>query len=208
MTKKIPQQTCMVTMNTLLFLFVLTQLSSAVQIVVAPNGNDAAVGSRAHPIASLEHARDMARAAIQRGETPDILLRGGTYSLTQPLALGVSDSGKPGAPIVWRAAQGETVRLSAGRMITGWRPVTDAAVRERLDPAARDRVRQIDLKAQGITDYGDLSGGAAQIGNAGLELFVDDAPMHISRYPNAGFIPITEVLGKTPIDVRGTVGAK
>ena len=149
MIKKILLQNCMITVNTLVSLVVLTQLARAAQIVVAPNGNDASVGSRARPLASLERARDLARAAIQRGETPEILLRGGTYSPTKPLALDASDSGKPGAPIVWRAAQGETVRLNAGRMISGWRPVTDAAVRERLDPAVRDRVRQIDLKAQG-----------------------------------------------------------
>src|SRR6185503_5546214 len=72
----------------------------------------------------------------------------------------------------------------------------------------RDRVLQIDLKANGITDYGEMSGGFGQSGSTGLELFLNDAPGHISRYPNQGFITISDVLGTTPVDVRGTRGTK
>jgi hypothetical protein len=72
-------------------------------------------------------------------------------------------------------------------------PVSDAVVREQLDPAVRDKVLQLDLKAAAITDYGDMSGGFSSTGSTGLELFLDDAPMTISRYPNEGFITISEV---------------
>ncbi len=81
-------------------------------------------------------------------------------------------------------------------------------MRERLDPAVRDLVREIDLKAQGVKDYGKISGGFGKSGSTGLELFVDDVPKHISRYPNEGFIYISEVLGETRVNVRGTKGTK
>jgi hypothetical protein len=84
----------------------------------------------------------------------------------------------------------------------------DTATLARLAPEARNKVLTLDLRAQGITDYGDPKGGFSMDADPGLELFVDDAPMSLSRYPNEGFIRITEVLGKTPVDVRGTIGAK
>jgi hypothetical protein len=98
------------------------------------------------------------------------------------------------------------VELADG--VTQWLPVTEEAVVARLDPTARGHVVQADLKALGIADYGVMSGGFALSGGPGLELFHDDVPMTVARYPNKGFIKITEVLGPTPIDVRGTIGCQ
>ena len=189
-------------------LAVLARPGVAAQIVVATDGNDASPGTSAHPVASPERAQALARAVIARGEGVEVVLRGGTYELREPLALGALDSGTAQSPVVWRADKGATVRLSAGRDVSGWRAVSDPAVRAKLDPASRDRILELDLKARGISDYGEMSGGFGQTGSTGLEVFMDDAPLHISRYPNDGFIPIADVLGVTPIDVRGTKGAK
>jgi hypothetical protein len=136
------------------------------------------------------------------------MIRGGTYELREPLTLGAQDSGTPEAPVVWRAAAGETVRVIGGRMVRGLEPVRDAAVLARLAPEARGKVLTLDLRAQGVTDYGDPQSGWGTDNTTGLELFLDDAPMSLSRYPNEGFIKITEVLGKTPIDDRGIKGTK
>lgn len=192
----------------LLMLALMAYSAEAAQIWVAPNGAAAAPGTAQRPLATLPQARDLARQQLKAGQSVEIVLRSGTYELKAPLELGAADSGTAQKPVVWRAAPGAQVRLSAGRNLTGWRPVSDAAIRERLDPAVQNRVLEIDLKAQGITEYGDMSGGFSKSGSTGLELFVDDAPMHISRYPNQGFISIAEVMGATPIDVRGTRGTK
>jgi hypothetical protein len=165
-------------------------------------------GSARRPLRSLEAARDAVRAARTRGETVEVVIRGGTYALREPLTLNAADGGAPGAPVIWRAAAGETVRFIGGRMLQGLRPVTDPAVLARLDPAARGKVLTADLRAQGITDYGDPQGGFGSEGDTGLELFLDDTPMTLSRYPNEGFLRITEVLGQTPVDIQGTKGAK
>jgi len=178
------------------------------EIWVSPAGDDSAPGTKDLPIATPGRARDLARAQIQAGQRVEIVLRGGNYELKAPLDLGVDDSGTRQAPVVWRAADGEEARLSAGRTVAGWRPVSDAAVRERLDPAAQDRVLELDLKGAGITDYGTMSGGFGKAGNAGLELFMDDVPMSISRYPDGGFITISEVLGPTEVNVRGIRGTR
>jgi hypothetical protein len=91
-------------------------------------------------------------------------------------------------------------------MVKGFRPVTDAAVLSRLPAEARGKVVRADLKSQAVTDYGDMAGGFGRGGGPGMELFLNDRPMGVSRYPNEGFLRITAVHGKTPKVVRGTRG--
>ena len=79
--------------------------------------------------------------------------------------------------------------------------VQDAAILSRLDAAARGHVLQADLKALGIADFG----GIVPNGKRG-ELFFNDQPLTLARWPKEGFVKIGEVTGGRPVDVRGTVG--
>ena len=96
---------------------------------------------------------------------------------------------------------GEEVRITGGKAVTGWKPVSDEKVLERLVPEARGKVVQADLKALGITDYGKVNGG-------GLELFFEDQPMTLARWPNEGFVKIAGLVGPDTVNVRGTKGSK
>ena len=213
---------------------------------VATCGNDAWSGKPAKPnnektdgpFATVERARDAIRSLKQVGKLPAggvvVEILAGRYELSKPVELMAEDSGTAESPIVYRARPGDVVHISGGRVVTGWKPVTDPAVVNRLDPAARGKVFQADLRAQGITEYGDLGLDAeaelqlwlAKVDNQGedamgssyasrgkkvsprLEVFFNDQPMQISRWPNNDFITIQEVLGKTGIDVRGIKGCK
>lgn len=213
---------------------------------VATCGNDAWSGKPAKPnngntdgpFATVERARDAIRSLKQAGKLPAggvvVEILAGRYELSKPIELSAEDSGTAESPIIYRARQGDAVHISGGRVMTGWKPVTDPAVVNRLDPAARSKVFQADLRAQGITEYGDLGLDAeaelqlwlARVDNQGedamgssyasrgkkasprLEVFFNDQPMQISRWPNNDFITIQEVLGKTEINVRGTKGCK
>jgi hypothetical protein len=184
----------------------------AADIFVAPTGTDAADGSTGKPVATLRRALDRVRAirAAEPGrESPiEVELADGRYELAQPVELTREDSGTERSPTVIRPAAGGRAVLSGGRAVKEWLPVTEEAVVARLDPAARGHVVQADLKALGVADYGAMSGGFGLSGGPGLELFHDDNPMTVARYPNKGFIKITEVLGPTPVDVRGTKGCR
>ncbi len=184
--------------------------SQAAEFHVAPNGNDANPGTSAKPFATLERARDGARQSkIQNPKSKiDVVIHGGTYELARPFELTAADSGSAKTLVVYRARKGETVRISGGRTVTGWKPVTDAGVLNRLDPSARGHVVQADLRVLGVSDFGTMGGGFALGGGPGLELFFNDQPMTLARYPNDGFIKITDVKGPTPVDVRGTKGCK
>ena len=104
---------------------------------VAPDGDDAASGTRAQPFATLERARDEIRSIMQADGLPEggavVELAGGNYELDQPFELGADDSGAPGAPIVYRGKKGADVRLVGGKLVTDWQEVTDPAVLDRLE---------------------------------------------------------------------------
>ena len=81
----------------------------------------------------------------------------GEYRVTGPLALSHQDSGKPENPVVYQAVQPGKAIFYGGTRLTGFQPVTDPAILERLPEEARGHVMRCDLRALGITDYGQLA---------------------------------------------------
>jgi len=187
---------------------------------VATNGNDKWSGriptptkTRTDgPFATLERARDEIRKLKREGRLPKdgvtVEVRGGIYQLPKAFELTAEDSGTESGRIVYRARAGEVVRLLGGRIVKGWELVSDPAILSRLDASARGKVYQANLKAQGITEYGQIGGGFGIAGGPGMELFFNDEPMPLSRWPNEGFVRIVDVLNIEPVDVRGTKGDK
>ena len=212
-----------------------------VRLFVSTRGNDAWSGRLEMPngtggdgpFGTLERARDEIRKIKEDGPLPGggvaVEVLGGRYERGGPLVLTEEDSGTAASPIVYRSRPGDEVRISGGRIIDGWQPVTDAGLLERLPPEARGNVIQADLKVLGISEYGDLSinvdhaiqqrvaradgQGEYTMGSVGpkpgarcperLEVFFNDLPMQIARGPNDSQITIEEPLGKTVRKVRG-----
>jgi len=179
-------------------------------LYVSTKGNDAWSGKLARPrrdhrdgpFATLERARDELRRLRAAGALSGgaaVLIRGGSYQLGQAFALAAQDSGTRQGRITYQAYPGEQVRLVGGKLVTGFRPVTDPQVLARLEPAARGKVLQADLRALGVTDYGEVKGG-------GLELFFRNRRMTLARWPNQGFTTIVDTAGGDRYDIRGTWG--
>jgi hypothetical protein len=174
---------------------------------VSPQGNDAWSGKQAAPnrastdgpFATLERARDAIRALKRKGPLPQggvtVWIRGGIYLRDKTFTLTEEDSGTAGAPIVYRAYPKEEVRLLGGKPVTNWQPVTHPDILLRLDEAARAKVMQADLKALRITDYGEMTprGFGRPIYPAGLELFFQNKPMTLARWPNNAWTKIAGV---------------
>jgi hypothetical protein len=189
-------------------------LAAPLTLYVAPGGNDAWSGRTpapgadgAGPFATLQRARDELRKLKQAGPLPAggavVEVAAGTYELAQPLELTAEDSGTAEAPIVYRAAPGAEVRLVGGRQVTNFVPVTDPAALGRLDEGARGKVFQADLKTIGISDFGEVVGDSNR-----LELFFQDQPMTLARWPNEGFVRIMDVVGGAPHRIHGIPGDK
>ena len=143
------------------------------------------------------------RRRLAAGDIPAgglvIELAEGDYPLRGAFDLDRQDAGTAAAPVTWRARAGESVRLLGGVVLHGFAAVTDAAIRARLAPEARDHIVQVDLRACGVNHFGDPVAG-------GLELFFGGAPMRLARWPSEGFVTITGLVGGDPVDVRGTRG--
>ncbi len=179
---------------------------AATTLYVAPNGSDGWFGTLPAPnaagtdgpFATLVRARDEVRRIKGEG-LPEggvtVELQAGTYELVEPLALGAEDSGEEGRPIVYRAAEGAEVRLVGGKVLSGFTPVTDSAVLDRLPEEARGNVLQTSLPDQGITDFGELErrGMGEPMHESHLELFFQDRPMTLARWPNDGFVKTVDL---------------
>ena len=191
-----------------------SEVTAGAELFVAADGSDSGTGTAADPFRTLERARTAVRE-LAKDELPaggiDVNLRGGVYERTSSFTLTEADSGTPASPVTYRAYQGEDVRIVGGNILAkdDFAPVTDGSVSERLPAASRDQVVAYDLKSHGITDYGEIlqTGHGLPSEPALPELFVDDAAMTLSRFPNTGFERIGKVVdpGSNPRET-GTGG--
>ncbi len=155
----------------------------AVDLHVAPTGSDSGDGSSAQPFATLEKAREVARAS--KAEPVTIWIAGGDYYFAKPFELSAEDSGTEKAPVVWRAEEGQTPRLLGGRRLAAgdFQPITNKATLARVSPEAKGKVVELDLKMAGVKNAGahpDVFTDAGGI--AGL--YCDGRRMPLSRFPN------------------------
>jgi len=139
-------------------------------LYVATDGSDAWTGALERPnaarsdgpFASMERARDAVRALRKAGAAAEpitVQVRGGTYGLDRTLVFSADDSGTEDNPVTYRAFPGETVVLTGGRPVKGWRK--DAG-----------DVYVADLAAQGFDDF------------RFRELFLKGERQILARYPN------------------------
>ena len=181
-------------------------------LYVAASGDDAWPGTLPEadqakangPLASLERAKGMIRAMKRKRGLPDggitVYVREGTYPLTQTFSMTDKDSGIATAPVVYRAYENEDVRIIGGNKIAGFVPVQDQNALRKIDPACRGNVVQTDLRSQGILDFGTIEPRCQgrTVYPAPLELFFEDRPMQLARWPNDGWANIAGVpAGKT-----------
>jgi hypothetical protein len=164
---------------------------------VAPTGDDADPGTLERPFATVERARDAARATRSQpgfatGARLVISLASGIHRRSQPLELDSRDHG-----LGIRGPVNRSARLHAGRPIpaSAIQRVTDAAVLERLASAAREHVVAIDLAAVGVRPLKDppvlfTDGGGLP------DLYFDDTPLPLSRWPNEGNAVVEKVLDR------------
>jgi hypothetical protein len=173
---------------------------------VASGGSDAADGSAVNPWGTLEKARDAVRALKKShgGKLPKdgvrVIVHGGAYPVQQTLSLTAEDSGTAEAPVVYQAQPGKAPVFGGGVRITTWKPISDARLREKLDPSVRGQAVEADLRTLEVKDLGD-----ATALRRSPELFCGGVPQTLARWPNEGFIKTGEVLGKETFKVWNSI---
>jgi hypothetical protein len=205
---------CWLTCAAFIVLTVQSISLAGIDLYVSPDGRDSWSGKLAAPdadgtdgpLATLIAARDRIRELRKDadGELPPVVtvhLRQGDYILDEPVKLTEADANSSASPVIYRAYKDERVRLLGGRKITGFVPVSNPDLLDRLPKEARGKVMVADLKTFGIEDF-----GKAIQANQRLELFFDDKPMQLARWPNEGYVTIKDVVGGQPKKIHGLTG--
>jgi len=146
----------------------------------APEESAREDGAATSPFRSLHAARDAIREMPEsvRAAGVRVTVHPGWYP---PLELGAADSGREGAPVVWQAARNDAPTvISAAAEVPG----------HAFKPwAERPGVWKADLRALGITRYGNLTVNDSGTGNLGcthdrVGLYFRKEAMTLARYPN------------------------
>ncbi len=159
-----------------------------VTVWVATDGSDENDGSENAPLATLEAAQLQVRELTKTHLGPIFVnIRGGEYTMTDTLTFDKEDSSITGAPVTWRAYNGEDVRLYGGVRV-------DASLITPADPAIAGRV--VDKDAGGKLMQMDISGLVEEIhgfycfedssadAKQGVEVYIGGEALVRSRYPN------------------------
>lgn len=170
--------------------------SKSVEIYVSEKGNDMASGTIDAPLQSVGAAVSLAEK--YRAESTDvrIIFRGGTYRFSESIMLSAAISGTKDVSTTFEAYEGEEVNFKASVPLDASKAkvVTDPEILSRLYEHVRDKVVEIDLDAQGISQ-GDIL-LARNINGiytlAGWEeswveangLYLNDNEQPLSRWPN------------------------
>jgi len=120
----------------------------AANFYVSLAGNDSNLGTKAKPFGTLERARDAIRKLKANGplkEPATVFIRAGQYRIRATLQLSSEDSGTERFPVTWQAMRGEEVHFVGGARRAGFKPISNPAILERLAPAARGQVLELEL---------------------------------------------------------------
>ena len=161
---------------------------------VATTGSSSNPGTMASPFLRPEDAWN-AISKIQGPLNATVYIRGGNYQFSKSFIL-KQDGTDSTRHISFTNYQNEKVSFTGSRKLDNskFTLVSDPGVLNRLPAAARGKVYQMDLKAAGITDYGKrLSHGYKTIHPAPLEVFFNETPLTVARYPNEGYLPVETV---------------
>ncbi len=174
------------------FVAVLLLLASsahaAVELYVAPEGNDRSPGTRERPFASLDRARRAVAQRADRTQPVTVFLAGGTYYLSDTLVFQASDSGTKDAPITYAALPGQTPIISGGqRLQLAWSAYEDGVMQATVPPGTVADQLFVNGRRQIMARYPNFDPNAAQFNGTAADAF---SASRAARWadPNGGFM--------------------
>ena len=181
---------------TMLLSVLLMNCSNINEYYVSEDGDDSGDGTITAPFATIEKALEVIKK--ENGRPHTVVLREGTYLLNNSLIFNKELSGSEKKPLTIKAFEGEKVVISGGRYFNGEALETPLyhELERIINEDTRKKLKVIDLKKHGITDYGQIkhTGFSRPILPSGMELFQGDKNMTLASYPSEGYIKISEVI--------------
>ena len=189
------------------------------EIFVSTKGMDSNLGTIDAPFRTLERARTevrkmKARQSAAAEEDITVYLREGNYILNETFKLGRFDSGSPSFRVIYRSYPREKVKIIGGVQISlsSFSRVTDPGVLSMLSERAKSKVLQFDLKGTGLRRLSvfdwkkrDPTLPCATEPTSPEELFFNDEPMVLARWPNNSWVKTGRVLSTGSIPRNGNV---
>jgi hypothetical protein len=167
-----------------------------IELYISPKGNDSNPGTKKLPLKSLEGARQRLRTERKKNlnGAASVLIEDGTYYLEKPVYFSAEDAGSEEFAVSYMAAPGAKPVFTGSKKLTGWKVAGDMPVKKILAPGVSEKVYVADLKAAGITDFGDPT-------ELGLrpELFCNGQLQTLARWPDSGLTTSGLVSGKTAL---------
>ncbi len=151
-------------------------------------------GSKEHPFATLEAARDAVRTTGRDGIIGIDVILSGTFFLDTAFVMDdPADSGTESCPIVWKGSE-EGAHITGGVTIntSDMAPVADTdPLCQRLDPTCRDIIVCFDMKTAGVT-ASDVARGEKSIypSMANAVVYAGNERLSLARYPDDGYVLI------------------
>jgi len=177
-------------------------------LFIAPSGNDNWSGKLAEPnknetdgpFATFQKTQETIRELKKMDKLPangiTVYIHEGNYSISKTIKLTTEDSGEKNTPITWRSYPGERVVFSGGKTISGFKKIRDPEILKRIEKTFHDSILVYDLQKLDILDSWKLKPEGLTFNPRkplAMELFFNDEAMTLARYPNEGWLKITDV---------------
>ncbi len=156
-------------------------------IFVAPDGNDRNLGTKSSPVATLQKAKEL----VKTKGAKVVYFREGDYYMDRTVVFNNEDSGTKVSPIIYTAYEDERVRFTGSKVLPydRFKKAKPEQVADIDNHYIRAKIKVVNLRELGITDYGEIDHVGYAVRNNPLPpatLMVDGAAMHLARYPNVG----------------------
>jgi parallel beta-helix repeat protein len=169
------------------------------EFYVSHKGKDHNPGTKAKPFVTIKQAKEAIRKLKQEGSYPangvTVILRGGLYEMHEQLDFTSEDSGTEESPVVYKAFPGEEVCIHGGveLRMKDLKPVQDPGIKKRLKPDVQNRIHEIDMSM--YASFTSDPWPKRFRGYAGWpEVYIDEQPLQLSRWPNTGYTQIKKVI--------------
>lgn len=167
---------------------------NTVTFFISPDGSDSNPGTASAPFQTLEKAKNSVRLKLLEADkkTISVNIKGGIYYLEKPVVFGSEDAGKENMPVVYKSVDGEEPVFTGSREVKNWQLLNKPEKLNLLSEKVRGKIYVCDTKAAGISNFGDPT----EIGKR-PELFCNNEPQTLARWPNRGFVHAGLTKGKT-----------
>ena len=160
-------------------------------------------GSKTRPFGTFAEAQCAVRKAVADPSSPTgvvtVIVQDGVYRIDKPVSFCMADSGSAEHPVEWRAATRGGVRFSGGVPVPKLMPLAeDDPNWSRILEDVRAHVLVADLKAAGITDYGEVK--TRGFGGPYMQLSWTGRYLRLARWPNDGYAKIADAPEGTDAD--------